>query len=437
MNRPFFRKKQNRYLIAVIIFALYFAYFLANMKEIGRIGAGVKDLDFVNLEHLTRITIASYINMCVILSVTLFVFTNSIISLTKSSLFITRILPYSKREVLVAKKCFKIGISLLLYEAVLMLVFPLFSRIPIIDLKDQFSLLILFHLIFFTIALMVDASYVLLFKLLEKMKMKATFISTNGLDIFWILLSVLYLYYGKLSIDAFVGNLPITLTNLILLSLIIFSISFFIIVFVSLYYNLDSSDYKKNLFISIPTPLIRLQLAPTFSAIYRHRSFGAALSLVLAFSAMVFVQSGFKAFLETLSTLNVLLVVPAINYADVTSPIRKFYNLYRISIAREVSSLLLAGFILSSISLFVFTYLKTSPLPFLLSLAVYLCAIIMGFLFPTSKGNLNETASTMMTVFLSIVLYLVFKELHVLLSSALLLLLVVMLIIFLTKERRV
>lgn len=57
---------------------------------------------------------------------------------------------------------FKMGVALIGYEALLLLVFPLFGQLPIIKLSDQFLLLLLFHVLFIAVFLIVDACYAVL-----------------------------------------------------------------------------------------------------------------------------------------------------------------------------------------------------------------------------------------------------------------------------------
>lgn len=197
LNRPFFKKKRNQLIVAIIGFILYFWYFLANVHEIGRLGEGARGLDLETLTELTRITIMSYVNMCIILSVALFVFVNSIITLTKSSVYITNILPYSRREILVAQKIFKIGVALIGYELVLLLVFPLFGQLPIIKVSDQLMLLILFHSIFVAIFSTMDALYAVFAKVVTKFTQLSVASVLFVLDIFFTLFCATFWYISK------------------------------------------------------------------------------------------------------------------------------------------------------------------------------------------------------------------------------------------------
>ncbi len=436
LNRPFFKKKRNQFLVAIIGFVLYFWYFLSNVREIGRLGEGARGLDLETFTELTRITIMSYVNMCIILSVALFVFVNSIITLTKSSVYITNILPYSRREILVAQKLFKIGVALVGYESILLLVFPLFGQLPIIKVSDQLMLLLLFHSIFVAIFSIMDALYAIFAKVATKFAKFSVASVLFVLDIFFTLFCATYLVYFKIGIDTYVGRISIALTDLIVIMLLIALIILIIVMFLSYKFTLNIQEYKKLSYGLIRLPMIKLNLSTTFPAIYRHKSFIHSLSLITIFSLIITYQLGLRSGLETLANLNSLLVFSAISYADATARIRKYYDFYRVGLIEEVISLVLGGIILSAAPLVIAVYLKGSMLPFFMSMAIYLCALIAGLLFPTTQGNLNETASTTTTVFLSIVLYLVLRNDNVYLSSAILVVLLLILSVFLAKERR-
>ena len=256
------------------------------------------------------------------------------------------------------------------------------------------------------------------------------------LDIFFTLFCATYLVYFKIGIDTYVGKILIGLTDLIVIMVLITLIILIIVIFLSYKFALNIQEYKKLSYGLIRLPMIKLNLNTTFPAIYRHKSFIHSLTLITIFSLMITYQLGLRSGLETLANLNSLLVFSAINYADATARIRKYYDFYRVGLNEEVISLLLGGIILSATPLVIAVYLKGTMLPFFLSMAIYLCALIAGLLFPTTQGNLNETASTTTTVFLSIVLYLVLKNDNVYLSSAILVVLLLILSVLLAKERR-
>lgn len=436
LNRPFFKKKKNQYLVAIVGFVLYFGYFLANVREIGRLGFGARQLDTETLIALTRLTIMSYINMCLIISIALFVFVNSVISLTKSSVYITNILPYSKREILIAQKMFKMGVALIGYEALLLLVFPLFGQLPIIKLSDQFLLLLLFHVLFIAVFLIVDACYAVLARAAARYKKCSIGSLVFGLDIFFTLFCVAYLVYFKIGIDTFIGKLPIGLTALIVLALLIASFVLIVVSQLSYRYALTIQHYKKSSYGLVRLPMIRLNLMTTFPAIYRHKSFIHSLALITVFSLIISYQLGLKSGLETFANLNALLTFSAVNYADATAKIRKYYHFFRVSLKEEVPSLVLGGIVVSMAPFLISLYFGGSMLAFFLSMAIYLCAVIAGLLFPTTQGNLNEAASTTTTIFLSIALYLILKHDSLYISSAILSVLVLVLSVCLARERR-
>lgn len=431
-NKPFFKNKWNRYSFGGLGLALYFLYFLANMKEVGKMAAGVEGVESSILLELTRITIASYMNMSLVFGILIYVLLNSVLSLTKSSIYITSILPYSEKEVLISQKLFRLSVGLVGYEAIFILVFPLFNQLANVTIPHQLLLLLLFHLVFVTVFGLMDVVYSTLLQLVKNSLVRLTFF----LDVGFTTLSSVYLLTVKFKVDKFLGELSLSLQDFILLFLLVSLVLFGLVVTLIYRFNLNIPYYKKQSYGMLRLPMLKLNLATTFPSIYRHKNFIYTTLLVLLFTVVAIYQTGVSNGLSTLATLTPLLTLSGINYSDATAKIRKQYNFFRISLFREVTSLIFAGLLLTLIPLGLTLFLEQSPLQFFLSFSVYLVAVTLGILFPSTQGNLNETASTTTTIFLTVLLYFIFNVNNIVLSTMILLILISLMTIFLTKERK-
>lgn len=432
-NKPFFKNKWNRYLFGFIGLLLYFLYFLANMKEVGRLATGAKGLDGSTLLELTRISIVSYMNMSFVLAIVIYVLLNTVLTLTKSSIYMTNILPYRQKEVLLAQKLFRLSVALAMYETILILVFPLFNRLANVSIPHQLLLLLLFHLVFLTVFGIMDVTYSIVLKQVKKSLARLSFL----LDVGFMLFSSVYLFSVKFKVDHLLGVLPLALRDFILLFLMLSLVLFIFSVTLIYRFNLNIPYYKKQSYGMLQIPMIRLNLATTFPSIYRHKNFIYSSFLVMILTVVAVWQTGLKNGLTTLAILTPLLTLSGINYADATVRIRKQYNFFRISLFKEVLSIVLAGLLLTIVSLGTSLLLKENFLSFFLSFSIYLVAITVGVIFPTTQGNLNETAATITTIFLAVLLYFMFNINNLFLSLLILLILVSVMTLFLAKERKI
>ena len=71
---------------------------------------------------------------------------------------------------------------------------------------------------------------------------------------------------------------------------------------------------------------------------------------------------------------------------------------------REVSSLLLTGIIISMPTLALVLLTSKAVEDFIFSITFFMMAVIIGFLFPKSAGNLNEAVSALLLMLMLILL---------------------------------
>ncbi|MDO4666878.1 MAG: hypothetical protein Q4A90_03470 [Streptococcus sp.] len=437
LQTPFLRKKRNRYILFTILGVLLFLLYGLSLLASLLFKNPQQSLSHKSTLELTHTASITFISTLVVLSVILYIFINSIIRLTKSSLYVTNILPYSRQEILIAQKLFKLSISAIVYEGIFLISYTSFLRFTTSTPWNQLLLFFLSHLLFCTTYLTMDAIYAVVAKGLLKLSKSQFSISTIVLflDVISFLLCACYFIFWKFEIDSFVVQIPIHLTIKIL-TIIGIAILFLLFVIWTSYKFLLSIQYsKKKSSDFIYLPMIKANLMTSLPAIYRNKTFIRQIAFVVLLLSLIISQSGLKNGLASLGYLNSLIVFSAIVYANATVSVRKFYNLFRISVFREMTSLILGAILFCALPLILLFYFKGTLTPFFVSLAVYFCSLIVGFLFPVSNGNLNELISIIVITLFSLLFYPLLSFNNLILSLLLLAVFIVILNKFLAQGR--
>lgn len=407
LERGFLKKRINRYSLFLVCFISYFAYFISNMRATGQLVKTANNIsNGTEALKLLKITIMSYADMYIILSVAFFIFLNSTISLTQSSHYITNILPFSKKEILIAQKVYKLFIGIILFEGVQLLVFPFLGSITIFTMMEKFALLLLFHVEYIAVFFLLDTIYQII---LSRMANTIKAIITWLLDILLIVFAGSYFYIFRFKVEKLVGEADYSV-QIIIGTLLIFFTLLFIINFV-LMLKCDNITVAQNrqTYIFNRVPALRLNLVTTFPVFYRHKNFIYNLSMILFLSVIMYSQGGRRLAMQTFSIYYFVIPLVSMYYADATSGVRKMYNFLRVSLYREISSLLLSLAIIL-LPQIVVCYLFVGHYETVqLSILVFVTALLMGLLFPKSRGNINEAVSSILVFLVIILAYAVFK----------------------------
>lgn len=429
LERGLLKQKINRYSLFLICFISYFAYFISNMRTTGQLVKSANNIsNGTEALKLLKITIMSYTDMYLILSVAFFIFLNSTISLTRSSSYVTNILPFSKKEILIAQKVYKLFIGIILFEGVQLLVFPFLGSIAILTVIEKFALLLLFHVEYIAVFFSLDTIYQMI---LSRMANTIIAIMTWLLDILLIIFAGFHFYIFRFKVEKIIGGTDCSV-QIIIGTLLIFFILLFIINFLLILkcdYMTVTQSQQSYIFNKVPA--LRLNLITTFPVFYRHIY---NLSMISVLTIIMYSQGGIKLAMQTFAIYYFVIPLMSMYYADATSGIRKIYNLLRVSLYREMSSLLLSLAIIL-LPQIVVCYLFVGKYETVrLSVLVFVAALLMGLLFPKSRGNVNEAVSSILVFLIIILAYVVFKINDLIYPTVLLFLLVTSIV--LRQERR-
>ncbi|KRM70531.1 hypothetical protein FC48_GL001702 [Ligilactobacillus murinus DSM 20452 = NBRC 14221] len=430
LHHPILRNKLTRIILVFGGVIFYLWYFYINMRSFSNLG----DVNiFPKLATLTKVTIISYINMFLILGLYISTFINTTLNFNNTNLFITNLLPFSKKEITLGQKLFKLSVSLVLFELCLIIVFPFFTRIAIISLLDLILLLLIFHHCFILSFLAVDAIYSFVLKFISIKATKLSSIVTFIFDIFIIAIATLYMLVYRFPVENIIGHSSVSISFIILTTYILTFLIILTIITIILKFNLYTPIYfKRKIFLS-SISLSKLGLLYTLPAIFRQKNFIYSLTTIAIMSIITWVQSGIHASLYIFCNFYFLINITGINYASSTIKFRKFYSFYRISTINEFISLILSAVVLSIPQLIVLTYLRDTQNSILITYSFFAIALIFGFLFPKFNGILNEIFSVSLSMILIFVIYQLLTSNSVFISIVIILFAI--LFIILQKER--
>lgn len=402
LGRPILKNKFIRTSLALIGIGFYFWYFYINMRSFFRLGH-IENLP--KLTTLTKITIASYLDMFIILGIYMGVFINSTLNFSNTILFITNLLPFTKREITIGQKLFKLSFALIVFELLLMIVFPFFIRIAVMPLLALLVLFIVLHQVFIASFLIVDILYstVLNFILGRSKNLKNIF--QYVFDIFLVSIATVYMLVYRFPIENIMGHTAISIDSMLYLTYIFTLLLLLLIVISILKGNFYTPMQVRRKFLLYKIPLPKKSILYSLFALVRQKNFLYTLVTLILMVTVMSIQNNIKDALKVFGTFYFLIDLSGINYASATSNFRKLYDFYGISIIYEGISLVISSFVLSLPLLILTICLNISWDNVLISYALFQISIIFGFLFPKSSGSLNEMVALSLSIICGLIIY--------------------------------
>lgn len=355
---------------------------------------------YQNLQLMGKITLSSFYNMTIILASLIGIFINMTLSFNKTSIFFAQSMPFIKQEVSFSRKVFKLSFAILLFEGVLIIALPGLTLFPM-GVGLWVGILATIHLLFTCVFLFVNLIRSLIINLIPKSLKETIAIFFDGS---LLLLSLIYMFSGRFTVDFKVGNSSWSYSTIIFA---VFIISFFILgmdIFVEKFKIFSEESFSKRRFISIKKikfPSIRKIF---FLAILKSINF-VYLMVFLAFSTLILLlNSGLSGTEEILMYVFPFISIALLTYGEDTHKVRKLFNLLQIKLFQEFISLnIMIGILLLPV-LCVGLIAGKSVTPYVFGLCFSISATIFGFLFQRSKGNMNELISSFLVLIVFIIL---------------------------------
>lgn len=344
-------------------------------------------------------TLSSYYNLCLVLSVLIYILVNATFQLTRNALHIAKTLPFSEKEIWLSQKIFKMISGLFIFEIVLIVLIPSIKLITH-NVFYCFILLVNFHLIFLSLFLILDLIYdFILVNVLSNTKLVATF-----MDILFVALVSVYAFTARFKVDYLVGLIKFNVGKLIRFSFFILLCILIMLNTITLILQPQEIISKKNKFWKLPLIDFKNIIEISLPAIIRTPNF----AYIFLFTIVIFLFSSiYNSANDTLNNMMFvfpLIGVSGISYSDATLKFRKHFKLYNISEKYELLSILFTGVVIL-IPALVISLIKLRNLDvFAFGFSIYLSSIILGFLLPKSYGSVNETISSIIILIVIVLL---------------------------------
>lgn len=396
LNRPILKKKWIRLTIILVISITYLSYFLYNMRELIKIIPDNNSVDSFILLQGKKITLFSFFSNSFTLAIIISIFINNTLALDKTSIFFVKTLPFSKKDIKFSFFLFKFSVMLLIYELVMLIATPAIQLVT----TNPIEYVIFFlsqHIFFVSVIIIVE----LLKMIMDLLHNSVQRVSIFFLDIILGVGSITYFFNTRYSLEMTLSKTTLTISQLVLvtsiLSIVILLIGIWLLII------LPSSDRIDNLSKYIKIPFIK-------GAVLRYKANLNLITFVFVAIGIIFIQSGYRTAMSILPTILSFSGILLLNYADITSDFKKQYSLLRISTFNEWMEQLRIIVILS-VPLIVLNYLSYSTWTTLaISISLSSVAIILGYLFPKSKGSLNETSSLFLLMVVCILITLLISN---------------------------
>ena len=397
-RHPFLQKRRNRWAVFLSVLLGYFLYFYLNVVEYARLLEIGSQYSFEELRTVISLSVGSYNSLAFVAGIFIFLLTNSTVTLKSHSLFLSKVLPFSEKEVYLSVKFFKLAVGLGIFELFYILLMPGLGVLQ--SLPIAIALFFSCHFVFLTTYLLINCLYVLAIKYfsLSERIVQGIVISLS------FLLGLFYLFVLRFPLEFFLARFighPLTLSLLLLL----LSLACLMLLFI---FDREHHDFVflRYRFLRIPVyKFLKGHLKWSILAIIRTKFF--LYSILFAGIAGVYFLSIADLEFAAHQILKVLplLSISLVHYADSTVKHRKLYPHLSITVIKELIYILATVAFFQIPALLLTLYLQESMDMLIQSSAICLISLIVGFLFPRSANCTNETVSSMLLLLATTLLY--------------------------------
>ncbi|MGZ2198625.1 hypothetical protein ACXQE0_11610, partial [Staphylococcus argenteus] len=256
-----------------------------------------------------------------------------------------------------------------------------------------------------------------------------------GLYISFIISSSAYYFvFFRFKIDLWVYYSSYGINSLLILCFIIFFMILLIMISILFKWFGDDRSFINLKYFNTKIKLTNGIFNIILLALLRQKRLVYMLSLVITATVLCFIYFDWFKSLQLLYFLYPITFVAGLFYADSISGVSRMFTLYRVSTNQEFLCLVICQTLLLLPMTLLFGITKLSISFILIGFALITLTIILGFIFPAFESAINESTSSILTLFILVLISLLFSKTHYLILSIAILLGVEYLCIF--KERR-
>lgn len=381
LSHPFLRKKYIRIILSLGFIFLYFFYFYINVKQVN-IVKNIADSTTLNqLMIAKRQTLSSLYNLTGLLAGLIFLLLESGVHLNEKSLYFTKALPFSKKDIINSERLFYLTLALILFELYVFIIIPMLVLITT-RLITAMIIVISAHFFFLGIFQMLRFIYSCLHH-------------RWGRRIYRLILIIVFYFHFvdiRYKIDSYIANKPINLLAIMMISMIV-GIALFLM---SWSMQKDLNLYMRSEYKFIPACSHSVYLL----ALIRTRFFKIVCILVavLSFYCHFVIKDN-----EGLNFILPFLSLIFLYYGNTTLSLRRMFTHYRIKPLYELSWLTLFICIAGIPSLYVGIMTHHNVQVFLYGFNLSLSALILGILLPKRISNMNELITSIVIILLMMI----------------------------------
>lgn len=420
-NSVLLKSKTNKVIFLILLALAYITYIYINITQFNTFN---KNFD----NNIAKQLISKYINVTIITSLIIYLFIDVTFNLSSKSLFMLKSLPFSLKEINLSKSIFKLALFIILFELIIIITIPLFT-LTNMNLIQFLSLFIIIHII------MLDCFLILEFLIQNILLKYLSNMLGYGLYISFIISSSAYYFvFFRFKIDLWVYYSSYSINSLLILCFIIFFMILLIMISILFKWFGDDRSFINLKYFNTKIKLTNGIFNIILLALLRQKRLVYMLSLVITATVLCFIYFDWFKSLQLLYFLYPLTFVAGLFYADSISGVSRMFTLYRVSTNQEFLCLVICQTLLLLPMTLLFGITKLSISFILIGFALITLTIILGFIFPAFESAINESTSSILTLFILVLISLLFSKTHYLILSITILLGVEYLCIF--KERR-
>ncbi|WP_286783054.1 hypothetical protein [Streptococcus sp. UBA4344] len=404
LNRPIFKSKWVRRSFVTFLCLLYILYYLYNMKELAKISSIRTNVPLAILETGQKQIFFSYFSNTVVLGCLSFLFVEATLALDKTSLYFVKALPFRRRDVQRAYSLFRLVLMIGIYELVMIIATPAIKLVT--TFVGDFGLFFLSQHFSFIIVIISLEILSLGLDLLLQRQMKHLLVIKLLLANVILIISLAYFFQWRYALESRLASSPFSIHELILGAFLV-SLSCLIIA-VYLLLHLPLADTLADTLVTSHSRFIKVPVLDKVTFRYKTNWYYLIFPVIVV--GIIAYQSGRAAVFAVLPTLLAFNGLLLLSHGDSTEDFRHQYNLLRITVWEEYFRQYFLLVLLEVPLLICYGCHLANINQVMVSIAFAQSALMLGYLFPKSRGNLNETTSMFLLGIVFILVTLVVKN---------------------------
>lgn len=391
-DHPFLQKKRNRLLLFVVGMVAYLGYFSMNMSEVTNLSVTVPGFSGESLTIARKTTLSSYYDMTLVLCGLIFVMVNSTATLARNAFFLAKTLPFQRSVVSASFKIFKLVLSFVIFNLFFIIVVP---GLKLLNMPFGLSLLTLVsvQLMYIALYLLID----LLFGLIAKVPYRYQRTVLLSANIALIAVCMFHFARTRFTVDNVVSHTAFTLGQISMTMFLSSLLLLLILVVANLAFPSDDVVVARRHFLNVPIGL-PVSVAKPLATVVRSRLFVSLCGIAFIMTASTMYYAGTYTALQNLIFILPMFGIVFLGYADATLSERPMFRHLRISADYETAMVVIIITILMLPSGALGIAMTGSLEPFFYGFSISVSSAMLGILFPKSKGSMNDTVSTILSI---------------------------------------